>query len=467
MVGKSLRRRLLVVLLTTTLGTWSVVFLATVHVVRDRVAAVYDANLSTAARVLASLVSHELSEELDTLSIDADEDLSVPLDALETELEAELADNAYQSGIAYQFAVAGRQLRFASYNAPAMPLAGEQEGFSDSIVDGEPWRVFTLRARDAPLIVHVGERQRVRGTVVAQIQRELVLPLAAGLPVLGLLVWFGVTRSLEPLNRLARAILQRDPARLDPLPVRSVAVEVRPLVDNINRLFDRLRRVIDAERNFTADAAHELRTPLAGIKTQTQLATRTRDAHTREHALAQIERGVDRATRLVEQLLTLARFDPDSTPLQSVEIDPGDVLQTIVAELRPLAKAKGITLQMDVRERAWIRADRNALAILSRNLLDNAVRYTPKGGTVETGVSTGGGLVTLHVADSGPGVPAQERERVFDRFYRHTRQLPGSGLGLSIVRRIAALEGAEIRLGTATLGGLLVELRFAAAGASS
>lgn len=219
------------------------------------------------------------------------------------------------------------------------------------------------------------------------------------------------------------------------------------MLDALNGLFGRVDRAMENERRFTADAAHELRTPLAALTAQAQVALRAQNAAERDHAIRQVEAGARRASHLVEQLLTLARLDPAAAPAFAAV--PLDVLATeICADHAPAALAKQITLELDAPERVLVVGQDAMLRVLLRNLVDNAIRYTPSGGKVGVGVTAQKDAVILSIADDGPGIPAPEREKALHRFHRLAGQdIEGSGLGLSIVARIVELHGARLELG--------------------
>lgn len=452
----SLRRRLLVILLALFAAAWVVLAAFSYRNARHEIEELFDAELAQSARVLLALTQHELEEPGE---MDPGSELGViPADTL--------VGHRYEKKIAFQVWL-GERLLLRSPSAPDTPLA-QSLGFSDRTIGGNPWRVFALRGDRADVRVEVGERDDVRNELVRDIVRDLLWPFLLTLPVLALLIWTGVGRGLAPLKRTAAEIGRRSPQQLEPLPVGGAPSELRPVVDSLNKLLARLDDALESERRFTANASHELRTPLAGLKAQAQVAARTHDETERAQALAQLVRGVDRATRLVEQMLTLARLDPGeaATRYELVELAP--LLAEILAEYGAAALERGIELALAEGSEGAVLADRAALGVLLRNLVDNAIRYTPGPGQVEAGARTHGREVVLWVEDSGPGIPPDERARVFDRFYRLTgTEAAGCGLGLSIVRRIALLHGAEIALGEASAGGgLRVEVRFPAAAAA-
>jgi two-component system OmpR family sensor kinase/two-component system sensor histidine kinase QseC len=244
---------------------------------------------------------------------------------------------------------------------------------------------------------------------------------------------------------------------------------VSPLVDSINALLERLRSAFDAQRAFVSDAAHELRSPLTALKLQLQLLQRSGDAASREAALSALSAGIERATRLVSQLLTLARAEPGGPQEALVPTDLAEAARQAVADVVPLADAKAIHLTLVAQASCTVEGDATALRILVRNLVDNAVRYTPGGGRVELTLADQPGQILLAVDDSGRGIPASDRERVFDRFYRRAdhseagSEDTGSGLGLAIVRSIAQRHVASVQMTDSVLGGLRVEVRFAPA----
>ena len=309
--------------------------------------------------------------------------------------------------------------------------------------------------------VLVAESHAVRDELIAHIVTRMLLPGIVGLALLGVWVWMAIRRSLLPLGAVARQVGDRAPQRLHAVVPESAPEEIRPLVGALNDLFLRVERAIENERRFTADAAHELRTPLAALAAQTQVAARAHNDAERGHALELLTAGMARASRLVDQLFTLARIEPDLSALPTAAVRVDNLAQEVCADHGPQALAKDIALELDA-EPTTITADEDLLRILLRNLVDNAIRYTPAGGRVGVAVTGAGGKTRLTVSDSGPGIPPAERGRVFERFARLAGQeTEGSGLGLSIVRRIAELHGAQVTLKTGDGGrGLAVVVTF-------
>lgn len=341
-------------------------------------------------------------------------------------------------------------------------------GFSSLDTPEGTWRVFAAQYREQ--VVQVAQPLRVREQLAAAAALRTLLPFVILLPLLAGVIWLVVGRGLAPLNRIAGSVRRRTPSSLEPLRPAGVPAEVLPLVESLNDLLDRLNKALAAQRAFVADAAHELRTPLTALQLQVQLAERAHSAEERTAAIAEVRHGLDRATHVVRQLLTLARQDPAEAvhkPLATVPL--ADIAAQAAADHAVLAEARRIDLGVGATDRrAMVSGDVDALRTLVANLLDNAIRYTPPGGRVDVAVGVDRDHPWLEVADSGPGIPPDERARVFDRFYRrHDALEPGSGLGLAIVKAIADRHGARVELDESPLGGLAARIRFPAAPLSS
>jgi len=327
------------------------------------------------------------------------------------------------------------------------------------------WRVFSRWDPQRRFLIQVGQSEEIRDELAGDIMLTLLAPMLVAFPLVALLIWASVGRGLAPLQRAARELQARDPGNLTPVGEEGAPAEIRPLLSALNALFLRLEEAFQAERRFTADAAHELRTPLAGLKTQTQVALRATDDAGRRRALEQVMAGVDRTTQLVEQLLTLARVDPEMSSAGGEAVNLDSLASEVLADMAPAALARGTELGLEEpRGEPRARGDRTMLGILLRNLTDNAIRYTPPGGSVRVATGSDGGHAWLEVEDTGPGIPAPEREKVFQRFYRVLGSgESGSGLGLSIVQRIAELHGAQLDLANGVGGrGLRARVRFPA-----
>ena len=351
------------------------------------------------------------------------------------------------------------------YRSPQGRLLPPQTviGFSDTVAGGEPYRIYALRTDTQ--VVQVAQQTEARGRMAGQLALRAVLPVALLAPVLMLIVWWVVGRAIGPIERVRRQVAARRPDDLAPLPTAGLPAEVRPLVGEMNGLLTRLSAAWDALTHFTADAAHELRSPLAALRLQAQSLQRAPDDATRAIATERLLAGIDRATRLVEQLLALARQEGAGEGAELVSLDLTALARNALADAEPEAARHAIALTLDApTAHVVLRADEAALAVLLRNLLGNALRHTPPGGQVRVGVREEASVIDLTVEDSGPGIAPDERARVQGRFYR-VPGTPGhgSGLGLAIVRAIAERHGAALTLDASpTLGGLRVMLRWPA-----
>jgi len=335
------------------------------------------------------------------------------------------------------------------------------EGYSTVRQDGRVWRVYTLVQGTHAL--QVAQAETEREAIATQAALRTLIPFLALLPVFGGLIWLGVGRGLQPLESMSRAVAKRRADAMAPLADRDVPEELQPLAASINGLLARLSDALAAQRRFTADAAHELRTPLAALKLQLDLARRNGAASGGgQAALDDLEAGVARASHVVEQLLTLARVEPEAMARARTQCDLAALARDAVVARAGLAAAKSIDLGLVRADAAIVDGEAANLAILLSNLLDNALRYTPRGGRIDVAVEQADDGATLAVADTGPGIPADERARVFDRFVRgRDVHEPGSGLGLSIVKRIADAHHATVTLDAPAEGsGLVVRVRF-------
>ena len=443
----SLRLRL-VLLLSVGLGiAWLVAAWFTYAEAQHEIDRLFDAQLAQSAQVLLGTTRHELHERVEH----GDDEIPV--------------SHEYEQKLAFQIWDNSGDLLMHSAAAPATVMGSEESGYSEAVVNGQPWRVLTRWDARHEFMIQVAEPLAGREYLARHITLKMLLPTFIVLPVLALLIWFGVGAGLRPLQQLKQEVRQRAANRLEPVAMAGVPEEVAPLAQALNDLFTRLQQAFESERRFTADAAHELRTPLAALKTQAQVALRSTNEAERLLALENVLHGVDRATRLVEQLLALARVDPETAATGYKPVELRGLAARVMADLEPLAHTKQIEMALEeggtipCMVPCIVFGDDAQLGLLVRNLLDNAIRYTPAGGCVSVTVRDADGIA-LEVRDSGPGIPETEREQVQRRFYRISGSgEEGSGLGLSIVRRIAELHGARFELSDNDAGpGLLARV---------
>ncbi len=352
------------------------------------------------------------------------------------------------------------------YRSPSARLLPPQAviGFSDVLAAGEPYRVYTLET--ATQVIQIAQAQSARRRMAGQLALRAVLPVALLAPMLMLIVWWVVGRAVAPVDRLRRQLAARAAGDLAPLPVAGLPAEVAPLVAEMNGLLARLDAAWRQLSDFTADTAHELRSPLAALRLQVQSLQRAATPEASQRATERLLAGVDRATRLVEQLLALARHDGDGVAAASAPVDLMALARRAVHDAMPEAQARQIELRgPEDTAPVEVNGQADALAVLLRNLIDNALKHTPAGGVVQVTARCGaGGAAELAVEDSGPGIAPSERQRVLDRFYRVPGAAGhGSGLGLAIVQAVARRHGAQVVIdASAALGGARVGVRFSA-----
>lgn len=368
----------------------------------------------------------------------------------------------YAHRVAYQVFEEGR-LVMHSPNVAHQPMAKHTEGFETiTLVDGKSWRVFAAQGRSHEVQIYVAERIDSRDEILSAVLRGFLPPLTLALPLLLLGLWWNVRSGLQPLQRLRQALLKRETHTLSPVTLAETPQEVQPLLDALNDLLQRLAQRMDTERRFTADAAHELRTPIAAIRAQAQVALNaSMEDPVRQQALLDTLAGCDRASRVVEQLLTLARVEgPQDMVAEPIRLD--QLAQHVMADLTPEALRRHQHLELLAPEPLEVRGQSTLWHILLRNLIDNALRYSPDGAVVRIQVTRlDGGHIEVSVQDSGTGLSPADMARLGERFFRVLgTSATGSGLGWSIVRHIAALQGIDVQVGqSAELGGLQVTLR--------
>jgi two-component system sensor histidine kinase QseC len=372
----------------------------------------------------------------------------------------------YERRLRYQIWSGDGQLLLRSANAPTAVLTA-QDGFSETTdTDGITWRHFGVWDQHHSFRVLVAEAHYVRNSLLRNIVLDLARPMVLGLPVLMFLLWYSIHRGLNPLRVVTQEIARKKVENLTPLDVGNSPEEIRPMTLALNDLLQSVTRALENERCFTANAAHELRTPLAAIQAHLVAARAAGNTDDREHSLDQLQSGLDRSIRLVSQLLTLARLDPEQTLPDIGPVDIAHLLESECAELAPLALQRDQTLELAAEPGLEVvPGNTDLLAMLFANLIDNAIRYTPNAGHIRIKVSRESGGLLIEVSDDGPGIPVAQRERVFERFFRLADQTkPGTGLGLTICRRIAELHHARVELADGPDGkGLTVRVFLPAA----
>jgi two-component system sensor histidine kinase QseC len=356
---------------------------------------------------------------------------------------------------AFQYWDNDGRLLLHSAHTPKSPLSNGTPGLSSRKINNDTWRVYTTNVFHETGSLMVAENFDFKSRLENRLTQDSTLIMLLAYPFLGLLIWIIVGRGLTPLKRVAEEIEQRAPSYLHPVDNSSVPKEIQPLTTALNHLFERLLDAFTREKRFTADAAHELRTPLAAIKAHAQVALKTKNSQELEQTLHKMVTSVTRSTHVVQQLLTLSRMVPEASINDPCKMNLETEVAEVAAQIVPSALEKDIEIELITKGpyKPLINANPTAIAILARNLIDNAVRYSPQGKMVQLIIETTEKNVIFQVIDNGPGIPEELRDRVFERFYRCLgNEAIGSGLGLSIVKQIAKLHNAQIELYTAPNG---------------
>lgn len=426
----SLKGRLFLILVAATGLIWLAatcwIYVGTTREVES----VLDARLQEAARMVLSLAS---GNTVGTTQKDGDPGRAPEIMSYERQLSCQI------------WSLDGRLVARSS-GAPDESLSDKRAGFSERTLNGETWRVFTAEDAAKGVRVLVGDRVGLRDHFVAEIIKGVLAPLALAVPLLGFLIWASLNRGLRPLRGLTDELSRRNADDMSPVETGTMPNEIRPVVGALNALFTKVQDALRHERAITAFAAHELRTPLAGLRTQAQVAIAARDETTRATALRQILIGVDRTTRLVRQLLAIAKLDsaPEAMPANRISI--GGVIQEVIDALPAPDRAVSVTVDSALAD-TMVTANREYLLLAVRNLHENAARHMPQPGAIRWSMEQQSDALAVYVDDEGPGIPEDEIPLVTKRFYRgRNKSALGSGLGLSIADLALRASGARLVL---------------------
>jgi two-component system, OmpR family, sensor histidine kinase QseC len=442
---QSLRWRLLRAVCVAAVLVWTLTGVLSYTQARHEAEELMDGHLALSARLLLALVR----DNEDHLA-----DLDERLDQVNTGER-----DVYEPPLEFQIGKGDGSILLRSDDAPKIPMLGAP-GYTEIERDGQTWRLLNLVAQNGDYRIQVAQSMALRERAGLEVASQTIWPIGLILPVLLLLIYFSVRRGLKPLDDLAADVSARSPENLSALAGGKVPREAQPLVRALNNLLARLGQTLENERRFTADAAHELRTPLAAVKIQTQVALLSHDPEAHDHALRQIQAGVDRSSRLVDQLLRLARLDPMASLPSARPVDLAGLAEETIAGVMDSGVATHHALLARAVDTALqVSGDHDLLAVALRNLVDNAVRYTPAGTEIRVEISVDRGMPVIAVCDDGPGVAPDELSRLTERFYRgRGNGAEGSGLGLAIVRRIAELHGATLEIGNGKQSGFVARL---------
>ncbi len=355
----------------------------------------------------------------------------------------------YQEKFQFQVWSRDHKLLLYSPNAPKIPLSDGTTGFSLKYINHIPWRIFTTVDEESLAYTVVAEQFDLRSELAHKIARDDIYIMLLVYPLLGLLIWGVIGRGLRSISEIAEQVKDRVPTYLEPVDLETIPKEIKPLIDELNKMLFRLQQGFDREKRFASDAAHELRTPLAALKTHVQIALRAKDDASRDESLQYVLQGIDRATHIVVQLLTLSRMHPEVAGFEDMtRVNLNQLAQEIIAHLASNAIAKKIEIELISEGQALtMEGNATALSILLRNLVENAIRYTDRNGHIVVSITETPHTLMLTVSDNGPGISPELRERVFERFFRILgSKVSGSGLGLAIVKQIVDLHHAQIDL---------------------
>ncbi|WNN44301.1 quorum sensing histidine kinase QseC [Winslowiella toletana] len=445
----SLRLRLILGFILLTLLCWGAASVESWYQTRHKINELFDTQQMLFAKRLATMNPEDLSQQSHSLPKTKN---------MVRHHRGEQEDDALAFAV---FTRDGKMVLNDGDNGKDFLFNYQQNGFTDGQLRGDDdlWRMVWLATPDQRYVVVVGQEWEYRDDMTRDIVQANLTPWLFALPVMLILLFWLVTRELAPLKRIASQLQQRSPDDGSPLTTPHLPQEVRPIVDALNALFARINQMLLRERRFTSDAAHELRSPLAALKVQTEVVQLAHDdPQMRHHALQNLDAGIDRATRLVDQLLTLSRLDAEATLENSQRIDFQQLLQQAVIDHYAKAQQSGVELKLHLPSEAVERDGHLLLlTLMTRNLLDNAIRYSRTGSTVDITLRRNG----FEVADNGPGVSEEDLARIGERFWRPPGQeKSGSGLGLSIVDNIAQLHGMQVRFANRAEGGFVAVISW-------
>ncbi|MCP4475000.1 MAG: two-component sensor histidine kinase [Gammaproteobacteria bacterium] len=459
----SIRRFLLFYLLVSLTAILLIIAVLNFYISSRAMSHDFDMQLAQTTNLLATALDHPLNnKEIDALQQEFNNQRLFCFDIhSKTHHGKHLLDSQQDE---YQFIAwdKSNHLILHSPGAPAIALP-KKEGFSTLDNQHQGWRLYTTHDRISGLTITTAEALSTRQQINRTIDWETITILLLGYPILGLLIWLIVGYALRSVKLLTRMVSKRAATEFDPIDTHNIPIEIRPLVEALSNLFERLHEAFERNQRFAADAAHELKTPLAALKTQLQVALHASNEEARQKNLEKVVIGTDRCSHIVQQLLDLSRYGPEALALEKRCVDLTIPVQEVTAQLAPIALKKSIDIALQTSESDNdVYGNETALAILIRNLVDNAIRYTPNHGKIIVSVTTQDGQVILSIQDSGPGIALNIRDRIFERFYRVLgSKTTGSGLGLAIVKQIAELHKAEIELDIPLNGnGLIIRAIF-------
>lgn len=448
----SVRARILVPVLALILLGDAVISWLVLRDSHQEIEEVYDAQLAQSARLLQGVLRQRDPGEADW------DRLYQAFDQAMSRVGENGVAHPYETRLTFQVWRRDGQLLVRSAGAPVLDASLATLGSHDIVDNGNDWCAFLLADPEQDLLIWVGERDDIRQDLIQRIVRHTLWPSLIGVPLLALLIWLVIGWGLSPLRAMALSIRGRTTETLQPLHLKPLPSDLEPMQTALNRLLDQVDGLLERERRFIADAAHELRTPLAILRIHAQNAQNAGTEEQRREALHFLVNGVDRATRIASQLLTMARIEPQLNNPVYQRVQLAELVREELAELTPLAMEKNVELVLECDEACWVQSEPVALAIVLQNLVTNALNFSPPGSEVAVVVRKDeAGRVCLRVEDAGPGIDEGEIARLFERFYSRGNA-NGAGLGLAIVQMVTNKIGCTLRLYNLSSGGVCAEL---------
>jgi two-component system sensor histidine kinase QseC len=448
----SIRRRTLTLIIGLMLTGIAVISVLNLHDSNHEIAEVYDAQLAQNARLLQGVMRMPLASKQHAELYQA---FNQALGAAEPKVDG----HPYETKIAFQVWNRKGEVLVHTASAPSFTAPPSTPGFSDVVdLNNRQWRAFLLEDKQNELRIWVGERDDVRADLVDRIVSHTLWPNIVGSLVLAAMVWVAIGWGLKPLADMAQTLRARHSGSLEPLHLTPLPSELEPMQAALNRMLAQIQEVLGRERRFIADAAHEMRTPLAILRVHAQNLMEARTEDERRESLAFLIAGVDRTSRLVNQLLTMARLEPQAQTPALKAIDLTESVRDSLVELTPWLLSKHLELAFEASDRPCkVFADAAAIDIALNNLITNAANFSPEHGVITVQLSQAEGFYALSVLDQGPGIDEADHARVFERFYSRGNT-HGAGLGLTIVNTIAHRLGGRITLVNRAEGGLRATL---------
>lgn len=436
----SIRRRTLTLIIGLMLAGLAVISVLNLHDSNHEIAEVYDAQLAQNARLLQGVMHMPLASKEHA-------DLYRAFNTALGEAMPRGDGHPYESKIAFQVWNAKGEVIVHTASAPSFRAPQDQPGFSDVVdLNNRHWRTFVLKDKQNGLNIWVGERDDVRADLVDRIVRHTLWPNVLGSLILAAMVWLAIGWGLKPLADMAATLRARHSGSLEPLQLTPLPSELEPMQAALNRMLAQIQDVLERERRFIADAAHEMRTPLAVLRVHAQNLLEAGTEHERRESLEHLIAGVDRASRLVNQLLTMARIEPKTGARITPLIDLTATVRESLVQLTPWLLSKGLELVFDASDEIEpVRVDPADIHIALNNLVTNAANFSPAQGQITVRLAKNRNHYELSVEDEGPGIDESESNRLFERFYSRGND-QGAGLGLAIVKAIADRLGGQIRL---------------------